>query len=84
MEAEQSAKEALAVRNKRIREYADKILDEVADIQNVILHDLVNAMPDAGEKNRIFKQWNPMILDIGNGIHVLTQGTDAADSIIKQ
>ena len=84
MDAEQSAKEALAERNKRIREYANKILDEVEDIQNVILPDLVNALPDASEKNRIFKQWNPMVLDLGNGLHVLTQGMDAADRIAKR
>ena len=83
MSAEQSAKEALAVRNKRIREYTNKILAEVEDIQSLLLPDLLNATPDAREKNQIFKKWNPMVLDLANGLAVLTQGIDAADKIIK-
>lgn len=83
MSAEESAKEALAVRNKRIREYSNKILAEVEDIQNLLLPELLNATPDAREKNRIFRKWNPMVLDIANGLAVLNQGIDAADKIIK-
>lgn len=83
MEAEDSAKEALAVRNQTLREYAVKILDELDYIQIMILDNLINAMPDAREQNRIFRQWNPMLLDLTNGLHVFTQGMDAADEIIK-
>ena len=83
MSAEQSAKEALAVRIKRIREYSSKILAEVEDIENLLFPDLLNATPEARQKLQIFRKWNPMVLDLANGLVVLTQGLAAADKIIK-
>lgn len=83
MDAKQLAKEALELRNDRIKQFYDKILSEVDQIQNMILRDYLNATPDAREKNQIFKEWNPMVLDLANGLAVLMQGVDAADKIIK-
>jgi len=83
MSAEQSAKEALAVRNKVMMENYDKILRDVEEIQNHILPDYLNATPDAREKNQIFKKWNPMVLDLTNGLAILSQGIEATFKVIK-
>lgn len=83
MEAEQEAKEALKVSIDRIKEHRNLILGEIGAIQDQIFPDYLNAVPDVSGKNKIFNEWNPMVLDLTNGLYVLNQGVEAADKILK-
>ncbi len=83
MEAERAAKEALKPRIDRIKQLRTEIFNEADIIQDKILPDFLNATPDIAGKNKIFKVWNPMMLDILNGLHVLSQGIEGAEKIIK-
>lgn len=83
MEAEQAAKKALEQRISRIKELRNEILGEAETIQDQIFPDYLNATPDVAGKGKILKTWNPMTMDLLNGLHVLTQGINAAEKIIK-
>lgn len=83
MEADEAAKDALKGCVDRLKEQRNLILGEIGTIQDQIFPDYLNATPDASEKNKIFKAWNPMQLDLVNGLSVLNQGIEAAEKIIK-
>jgi len=78
MDALESAKAELKACIEEIERHYASILDTVEKIDGVTLPELLNATPTVQGKNAILKKWHPMLLDLGNGLHVLNQGIDQA------
>lgn len=78
MEPLEKAKGELKSHIGEIERYYDEILEIVNKINDVTLPGLINVAPTVQEKNAIFKDWNPMVLDMSNGLYILKQGIDRA------